>query len=235
MYNESQLIEIASKNNIECYEISNRVDNAMLIQDMTFDEFIKFVIKRGIDTIFYRYTYVDLEDFVINESTCRPHIYERNLVDFIRCDIDIYNEMLATYDFKQPYRLMYYCIYNGQIVGNIVRNESFRSDIMLPEDAFRMLLSISEKEVKEKEEEYRARQEKLRNEFKQELMASEELEGLTNISLRRSFARKVLDMPQYKKYSDGFDYTSHTPTIIEFIECVYSEYKQEKAKNNIVQ
>ncbi len=227
---KKELTELLNKNNIQTFEMSENIDSEDNIIKLDFDNLIKFCKIHSIDTIFYYYTYVYPENFIIDEDIIKNSNISTS--EIIRKKINDYNKSVCELDFSKPFCLDIYALYQGNIISSSEYTECEyyyvppSLKLMQITDELSDILSQEKTMQSQKRE---AEREKLKN----IIINDAEFHKCTNEKFRRAYINKIVK--NNRQYYDlfyrnqGGQHDDISPMI--FVEKIWKEYKSLKSQD----
>jgi len=208
MLKENEIYTIFNANNINAYETKTALDEDVdiVLKTDNVDDFIDFLQKNDVNTVFFNYVYEDKECYYIEDEdmdTEVPYIDTPIYDDYKKTfseEKSKFNKRISHCDFSKPTYLSIYCIFNGLQVGMI------QQDLWINKvpDKFDFLINLSlefDKKYqvwKEKlEEDNNIKYEEAFNKLKKHIDFSEDWYICTNQQLRRSYCYELIE--QYEK------------------------------------
>lgn len=247
MIKNEVLKEKIGKAGINCFEIESCIESLLekqtvFLQEGNLDELVKFAICNEIKTIFYFYIYNDENYFVIDEDNTIE--FDEEIFKLMKNDIEKHNKKISQLDFDRPTGVYMFCLYEGHYVVVGERDEWIEDlGIVSAEEIINELREKFEEEIEERyqeknkreHEEYEARiqqhikaTEKLRSEFKNYLLNSDDFKLCTNKKMRDDFIYLLLAKEENKKFKNIFtrDGFFHIANTRGFVDMVWKEYKE---------
>lgn len=238
MYTAEQIRSALRAENISVYETHFCFDEDVdiVLKDDNIEDFIIFAKENQIRSVFYCFAYYDEDVFKIaDDDAPSPNEYpygwdlvEAEFEKRFREEQRIFNRKIDSLNFKRPFALSVFCIFNGVQVG-IFQKESWIDEIPEKEECLTSLKEVCDALY----EQALAREHAKEQADKAEVMAlvmahldsTDDWHACTNQRLRRSYCDDLID--QYE--------TSHGVTLSHYevgnaLEIRWNQYKASKHK-----
>jgi len=180
-----------------------------------FNDFEKFVNKNGINSIFYDFNYLTIEDFLIENEATDKHLDKK---------IDDMNKIIKNIDFSRPESLDLFVVHQGFLITHTIEDDWIKGEIDFDEIDSINLSIYAEKEQAEFEE-----LDILKDELLQYIRDDDDFILCKTLALRENYIEKFLDNDEYYGFrellfdsDDDFYYNE----VVEMVEDLYRELKK---------
>lgn len=203
--------------------------NEIVLDSANIDDLIEYAEINNIRHVFYKYWYLEEEDYLIDAEAQRLRLEE--YFDVVAKDIDAHNRKIKTYNFSQPATLVAFCLHEGALIL-IHADNSWVEGLVTAEAAMLLIRGKYEHQLGDlkakKTLAEEAEIEKLENELRALLFDNEEFGLCTNQSMRKAFIYKFLDKAGNEKYKNLFingfgNFVTYEATA--FAETVFAKKK----------
>lgn len=226
MQTEQELLKQFKEENLNLYRLKDFIQIENKIELDNIEELIKFAHNNSIKDMFYFYYYLVCHELLINEKVVNKFRINQETIMILEKEFMEYNKNIVKLDFSNPVGVTVYCVFNG-IVFEVDENDCVVGiDIESPEEACQKIIKKHFEKVKAYEEENSVDIQEQRKQLKEEILNDKEFYRCTNVSLRTSYANRVIRKNDVnrklfmKESGEWYDIP-----INDFIELLWREYK----------
>jgi hypothetical protein len=231
MKTEEQLLKLFKDVNLDSYTVISESSLTNSIQLANLEELIKFSKSHNINTVFYHYSYVDKEAFLITDKITKECRLDEDDLYILQDKFNEYNENLFGIAIDNPICLTIYCIYQGVIfVAKESDNWFFEQGFDTPENVCDQLYEKFYDDIVEAEEDRMQLFEDDRDKLFQQLLDDENFHKCTNIQSRRIFINELEEDDEIKKIFSTKAGGYRRLWLKDFIEDTWREYKSSLKK-----
>lgn len=151
--------------------------------DVGLDEYIDYLSRKNVDTVFYRYQYYDIEDYTIDKEMIKEDVCCEEQREELYLRIELHNEKMQALDYENPQKLFLMANVDGKMVSMHLKNPWL--DEMEIEESYDEIYLQYLEELAGKKREYEREYKKSVYEY---LLKDEKFALCTNQSLRRDYA-----------------------------------------------
>ncbi|MGL4850970.1 MAG: hypothetical protein ACRC28_18945 [Clostridium sp.] len=219
-----QILEFKMEVCKNCFEVENRnEDIGITLKQQSFKEFIKI---NNITNVFYKFSFLDKEEFKINEEILEEQDINKKRLKKLKEQIERYNQELDKYDFSIPVELEIWTYYSQQCIG--IKYEDLWIDTSLATMNVDEMLDNYNDVLEELQEKAEERKEEELLGLREYILEDSEFKISTNISLRQDYTIRLIQSKIIKKYKHLFvdeqnEFSKHK--VLTYVERLWREYK----------
>lgn len=227
MQTEQELLVQLKKENINAYRLTEFIETDNKIKLDGIEELIRFAHDNNVYNMFYFYYYLKGQVLLIDEQVINKFHLDNEMLAILKDEIMEYNIKISEQDYSKPAGVIVYCMYNGMILEVEDNDCIVGIDIEAPEEACKRIINSHLEEIalyKEKQKNYASEE---RKKLSQQILSDKEFHKCTNISLRTTYANKIIrknDVNRRLFMKDSGEW--YDMPINDFIELLWREYKK---------
>lgn len=227
-----EVLEIKDLTDVDKFEAEITKGNLSEISFYKIEEFVKFILYKKIDSIFFNFIFNEGEksDYLITDM----YLDELNpsYLEIIKEDVDEHNSYIESIDLDEPTEVTLFFSLDSILYTYSLqlKEEGFLESgyealkSILKDNQDKLSLIIESDNIKKKE-----LKEKLKKELKNEIVSDEKFRLCSNKSLRASYINDLIESKDFKeKYRIAFedkDGYFRQYAIYDFIEFTWKEIK----------
>ena len=227
MHTVDNLLSEMHEMNLDYYEIVSEINEDEAIQLVEFEQLCTFLKKHKIDTVFYRFEYMDAEDLQITDQVLNDLNVDDEIIEVMQKTFEKYNNAIMGLDFSRPYYLTVNCLYQGRTIY-IEESDYWFEECGYGHPKKMAVSMIKEKlnDIASKKEAASVRRRELREQLRERILTDPSFHKCTNKEFRREYTRKLWDEG---KHIQGLFYSEkhgrYDISIDTFVEDIWREYK----------
>lgn len=203
---EKDLKKLIEEQKINCFSVRENSfieESMLLLNSNDIKEFLRFLTINNITNVFYKYTFYNKEDYIINDIFAE--MSDKDVYNLIKNDIESYNEEIKSLDFSKPKSLQAFCLYDTEYIG-ILFNDPWieQRGIVTWQDKVKELLREHENELEARKQNSKVKNEKLKEDFKNYLLNDKGFQKCTNIKMRKQYILSKINNNELDHYMGAF-------------------------------
>lgn len=232
MLQYDELLKLLDRLSVQPFETQTDIDSLPNIQLNDMQAFFQLLHKYKIGEVFFKYSYVCLEDLEIQDDVitdiCSKIHVEKMQLECLNEKIDEYNSKLQCLDYSKPYYLDLFFVYEG-FVYSVEETDYWFIDVGFGKPEIALMNIIDENfdlinEVKQRADE---RIMTGRENLKKRILTDTNFHKCTNRNLRHEYIRNYLTGEEVRRLFWDSDGRLIDGIYLQvFVENIWREYKQ---------